>query len=344
MVIGQNVAPQPVRPKRTVGSICREVFERTGGVIGAAGQVAGSLLPSTIVGATEGLRRAKHPDQPADPKKIALWVTAGTAAQALLPTAALGYWAAGWKGAAVALGGQGAGAATGVIMFARGGSADLVGKGMANDLNAALEGETNPGKATLKGLKTGLLSGAVLNAKAGYREGTGAFSGFIEGVRTVPESFRGAGSVKLTGSGLAKSAQVVAGAVTAGLAVPAGIVHGIVEGLGGSESYGLTRQVAYTAGGLAVTLASWPLAFGALTPALIAAGAGGAVGAVSALVAGRDSMEKVPAAVKHAQRDNKVFDDPISDRRQKMFEGAFAGAAVAAGVGWRKGAKLLGAT
>lgn len=344
MVVRQSHATQVKRPlRRRVLSACREGFEKVGGVIGAVGGVAGSLLPSTLVGMTEGIRRVKHPEVPADAEQVAYWVTVGTAVQALAPSAALGYWAAGAKGAAVALGGQGAGAVTGILMFARGGSADLVGKGLAADFNACLEGETSEVRGALKGLGTGFVSGVKYNAQAGWHEGEGAFSGLVEGVRAIPESFRSAGPAQLKGSALKKTAQVTAGLVGAALAAPAGVVHGIVEGLGSGEGYDYTRQLLYTAGGLGVTLASWPLAFGLLMPAVLAAGVGGSLGLVSALVAGQDAMDRVPEVVEHVQRDNKVLGDDISNRRQKMFEGAFAGASVAAGVGWRKGATLFGA-
>jgi len=319
----------------------RDVFEATGGVIAAGSQIAASLIPCTIVGGIEGWRKAKNPDSEVDAERVARNVTIGTALQALAPGTAIGFAANGLKGAAVALAGQGIGAATGILLLAKGGSAGLIGEGMAADLNERLEGESRLGSGVLKGMATGFRGGVVYNAQAGYREGKGAFSGVVEGVVALPRAFSADSNTKLSGNWLQKAAQVTAATLGAVLAAPAGMVHGLVDSLLGSQDFGLARQTAFTAGGLAVAAAGWPLALGMLGPAIVAATVAGAVGVVSSLVAGNVSLQRVPSAISDARKDNKPMDDPISEKRQKMIEGGLVGAAAAAGVGWDRGVRLL---
>lgn len=341
--VSRSPLPNSARPGREpkVSTTIRDVFEATGGVIVAGTQIAASLIPCTIVGGMEGWRKAKDPDSEVDAARVARNVTIGTALQALAPSTAIGFAANGLKGAAVALAGQGIGAATGILLLTKGGSAGLIGEGMAADLNERLEGENRLGSGVLKGMATGFRGGVIYNAQAGYREGKGAFSGLVEGVVALPKAFAAESQTKLSGNWLQKAAQVTAATLGAVLAAPAGLVHGLVDSFLGSQDFGLARQTVYTAGALAVAAAGWPLTLGMLGPALVAASVAGAVGVVSSLVAGNASLARVPSAVAEAQKDNKPMDDPISDKRQKMFEGAVVGGAAAAGVGWDRGVRLL---
>lgn len=329
------------KPKKTVGGVVRDVFETVGGVTGGVAQVAASVLPTAIVGAKEGLAKAHDPEHLVDPKKVARDITIGTAAQALLPSAGIGYWASGLKGATVAFTGQAVGGAAGLVLFSKGGAADLIGEKMAQDLEKSLQGETSSGKALAKGAYTGVKSGIKHNFKAGYQEGQGFFSGLVEGVAAIPSTIRDNSEVSKAGSGLLKVAQSVAGLAGAALAAPAGVTQGLVHSFNKSEM-GPVKRAAITAGGLALTAAGWPLALGMIGPALFSAGAAAAIGVASSVVAGKDTAEAVPEAVTRASQDNRVLKEEISDSRQHMYEAAFVGGAVGAAKGWDKGVALFG--
>lgn len=342
MMVPLSSISQKQHPQR--GSRARSLLEATGGVVAAGAQVAASLLPSVVVGAVEGQRRARQPEIQADPDRLARQLVLGTAAKALVPSAILGYTFGGLQGAAVSLAGQGASTAAGIALLARGGSANLIAEGLATDLDRSLEGETSITLGVLKGIGTGFTSGVVHNARAGFREGQGITSGLIEGVKELPEAFRGGSDTVLSGNWLQKAGQVVAATAGCLLAAPAGVVQGLVATLGGERELSLTGRTLISAASLAAVAASWPLTLGMLGTALTAAGVAAGVGAVSSLVGGKKSLQRVSQAVDGAAQNNKQMDHPISQKRQQMLEGALVGGAAAAGAGWDRAAGWLGAT
>ena len=233
----------------------RDWFEKAGGVLGGVGQVAASLIPAVIIGTREGLSRANNPEHKVDAARVARDLTIGTAVQALVPSAAIGFWSSGWKGASVALSGQITGSATGLALFSKGGAADHIGEGMAQDLERALSEVESKGDGAWKGAKAGFFSGMRHNYAAGRLEGEGFFSGLVEGSKAAPKAFKSEVKVTRKGSWLAKLGQTVAGVAGAVLAAPAGMTQGIVKTLSGAD-LSPTRRAAYTAGGLAL-FAGW---------------------------------------------------------------------------------------
>lgn len=315
----------------------RKVLEVGTGVIYSASRIFSTALPSLVVGGLEAARRAEHPEGASGPASLSRQMATGKAVQALLPATLLGLALAGPPGAAAAFAGQAVSSATSLALYAKGGAAELVGEGLAQDFTTHLGSETGIGW----GMLVGLWSGVKHNARAGYQEGKGVAAGFLEGCKALKPSFNGDKDFRLSDSWPRRVGQTLAGAVAATLCAPAGTAHGMVHALSGSENWSLAKQTAITAGALGFTVASTGLGFGLVGASLVGGAAAAGLGGLCGLLAGRNSIEAVAKAVDRAQQDNVALPTMLGETRQKAVEGALSGAAAAAGVGWRMGAGLL---
>jgi hypothetical protein len=317
--------------------LVRDIVEKTAGVISAAVRLPNSVVAGLTVGGYQGGRKGHHEEFTIKPESVAVGVTVANAATSVAKGAALGFLTLGPAGAATFAVKEGAESSLNLYLFVKGGSAKDVGEEMAQAIDGKVEAGGGAIKGAWKGAVAGTVSGTKAGAKAGFQEGRGTASGVLEGLKEIPREFEGAG--ELRGPLWKRALATAAGALSAALAAPAGLVLALMKGKQGDKVVSTGGRLAASAVGGALM---GGLAGAALGPVGVVVGAG--TGAVAGLL-GPSSKKSFDAhltsSLRRAQADDGDMGSEVANNRRDLVQKVVTGALSGTRQGWDAGKELL---
>lgn len=331
----------PKKPAAKKAGLVQKGLGALAGSAMACVRAPSAFIAGSIVGIYKGAQIGRSADHGVTPKDTTNVMMVASVTAGLMRSGAAGFMAGGPIGAAVGLAQEAVFGGADTYMMIKGGSAREQGTKVFETLNEQIEAGCGTFKGAAKGLSVSGISGGMAAVKTGFGEGNGAVSGIFEGLSEISAEVKEAKPLK--GNPLLKMAKAVAGAVSATLAAPAGLVFGVMEGASSSlleldvepkkpvspVKRKLIAAAATAGAGVAAGFLVGPLGMAV----------GGVVGGIAGLLGpGKEEsfQKEIGKSIQRARLDDVDTGNPVGEKYRDILQNVVVGGLAGMRQGWDK--------